>query len=123
MYVKALHTNIPNNEGIAAVKQKHDNYTRKTVATLEITTFSALILTLNNFIFNSKLYLHIKGCAMGTICTPTYANMSMSKFEKRYDCPFIKNKSSSYLHFIRLTLKNCSFPITCIAKKRCPGSR
>ena len=50
MDVKALHKNIPNIEGI--VNRKHDNYTKKTVATKEITTFLALILTLNNFIFN-----------------------------------------------------------------------
>ena len=52
MDVKALYTNIPNNEGIAAVKRKHHNYTKKTVATKVITSFLALILTLNNFIFN-----------------------------------------------------------------------
>ena len=33
MDVKALHTNIPNNEGIAAVKRKHGNYPNKIVAT------------------------------------------------------------------------------------------
>ena len=37
MDVKALHTDIPNIEG--TVNQKHDNYTKKTVATKEITTF------------------------------------------------------------------------------------
>ena len=46
MDVKALYTNILKNEVIA------------------------LILTLNNFIFNSKFYFQIKGCAMGTICAP-----------------------------------------------------
>ena len=54
MDVKALYTSIPNNEGIAAVQRKQDNYTKKTVATKVITTFLALILTLNNFIFNSS---------------------------------------------------------------------
>ena len=37
---------------------------------------------------------------MGTICTAKYANMFKSKFEERYNYPLIKNKSSSYLHFI-----------------------
>ena len=100
MDVKALYKHVPNNEGIAAVKQKHDNYTKKTAATKVITTFLALILTLNNFIFNSKFYFQIKGCAMGTICAPTYTNMFMSEFEERYIYPLIKNKSSSYLRFI-----------------------
>ena len=33
MDVKVLYTNIPNNDGIAAVKGKHSNYTKKTAAT------------------------------------------------------------------------------------------
>ena len=84
MDVKALYTNIPNNEGIAAVKRKHDNYPNKSVATKVITTFLALFLTLNNFISNSKFCLQIKGCAMGTICAPTYA----------YSCPSLKRNTS-----------------------------
>ena len=51
MDVKNLYTNIPNDEGIVAVKRKHGNYTKKNVAT-KVTTFLALILTLNNFMFN-----------------------------------------------------------------------
>ena len=78
MDVKALYTNIPNNKSIAAVKEKCDNYTNKSVATKVITTFLALFLTLNNFIFNSKFYLQIKGCAMIIICGPTCANIFMS---------------------------------------------
>ena len=65
MDVKALYTNI-NNEDIAAVKRNHDNYTKNTVATKVTTTFLGIILTLNNFIFHSKFYLQIKGCALGT---------------------------------------------------------
>ena len=98
--VKALYKDIPNSEGIAAVKGKHNNYTKKTIATKVIATFLALSLTLSNFIFNSKFYLQIKGCAMGTICAPTYANIFLSEFEERYIYSLIKNKSSSYLHFI-----------------------
>ena len=54
MDVKSLYTSIPNNEGIASVKKKYDHYPNKTIPTKIITTFLALILTLNNFIFNSK---------------------------------------------------------------------
>ena len=100
MDVKALYKNIPHNEGIAAVKRKNDNYTKKTVATKVITTFLALIWTQNNFIFNSKFYLQIKGCAMRTIYAPIYTNIFMSEFDERYIYPLIKNKSSSYLRFI-----------------------
>ena len=97
---KSLYTNIPNNEGIASVKKKYDHYPNKTIPTKIIVTFLALILTLNNFIFNSKFYLQIKGCAMGTICAPSYANIFMSEFEEKHIYPLIKNKSVIYLCYI-----------------------
>ena len=100
MDVKSLYTSIPNNEGIASVKKKYDRYLKKTIPTKIIATFLALILTLNNFIFNSKFYLQIKGCAMGTICAPSYATIFISEFEEKYIYPLIKNKSVIYLHYI-----------------------
>ena len=78
MDVKSLDKSIPNDEGIVSVKKKYDRYLKNTIPNEIITTFLALILTLNNFIFNSKFYLQIKGCAMGTICAPPYANIFMS---------------------------------------------
>ena len=98
--VKALYMNIPNNEGIATVKQKHESYRNKTVATKVITSFLPLILTLSHFIFNSKFYLQIKGCAMRVIYAATYAKIFMSELEERYIYSLIKNESSSYLRFI-----------------------
>ena len=74
MDVRSLYTNIPNAEGISAVTRAFDNYSNKTTTTKVITTFLALILTLNNFVFDCIHYLQTKGCAMGTICAPTYAN-------------------------------------------------
>ena len=52
--VKALCKNIPNNEGIPAVRGKQDNYIKKTVATKLITTFLALILTLKTLILTQN---------------------------------------------------------------------
>ena len=79
MDVKSLYTSIPNNKGIASVKKKYDHYPNKTIPTKIITTFLALILTLNNFIF--------KVCAMGTICAPSYANIFMSELKKKAYLP------------------------------------
>ena len=66
MDVKVLYTNIPNNEGIAVVKQKHDNWAKEIVTTKVLETFLALILTRKNFSFNLKFFLQIKGSGMGT---------------------------------------------------------
>ena len=100
MDLKSLYTSIPNNKGTASVKNKYDHFPNKTIPTKIITTFLALILTLNNFIFNSKFYLQIKGCAMGTICAPSYLNIFMSEFEEKHIYSLIKNKSVIYLRYI-----------------------
>ena len=88
--------NIPNNECIVATKKKYDSHIHKTLTT-KIITFLALICTLNNFAFNSKFYLQIKGCTMGTICGPVYANIFMGKFEQKYIYPLTKDKSILFL--------------------------
>ena len=98
--MKSLYTNIPNNEGIKAVKETYDNHPIKTVATKVIMTFLSLILTFNNFVFNSINYLKIMGCAMGTIFGPVYANIFMDQFAKQHIYPYIKNKSILYLRYI-----------------------
>ena len=100
MNVRSLYTNITNNEGIAATKKRYDSYSHKTLPTKIITTFLALILTLNNFVFNSKFYLQIKGCATGTICAPTYANIFIAEFGQKYIYPFTKDKSVLFVRYI-----------------------
>ena len=64
MDVKSLYTNIPNDEGIQAVKDyisKSDVNKMKPV----ITAFPRLILTLNNFSFDDASYLQVSGVSMG----------------------------------------------------------
>ena len=75
MDVRSIYTNIPKAEGTSAVKRAFDNYSKKTTSTKVIATFLALILTLNNFVFDCIHCLQIMGCAMGTICAPAYANI------------------------------------------------
>jgi len=40
-----------------------------------------LVLTCNNFTFDDKHYLQIRGRAMGTRMAPSYANVFMGKLE------------------------------------------
>ena len=94
MNVRSLYTSIPNSEGIAATKKRYDSYIHKIIA-----TFLALILTLNNFVFNSKFYLQIKDCAMGTICAPAYVNIFMAEFEQKYVYSLIKDKSILFTNY------------------------
>ena len=80
------------------MKKKHDHYPKKTIHSKIIITF--LILTIKNFILNSKFYLQIKGGAIGTICAPSYVNTFMLEFEEKYIHPLIKTKSVIYLCYI-----------------------
>ena len=99
MDVRALYTNIPNDEGIQAVREKL-NESPSILPSRVITTFLSLILTLNNFIFNGINYLQILGCAMGTKCAPSYANIFMGKFEETHIYPRILNKTRIFLRYI-----------------------
>ena len=87
-------------EGIKAVKKSLDSHPKQTVATKVITTYLAFILTLSNFIFNCRNYLQTKGCAMGTICAPSYTNIFIDHFEKKLIYSFIKGFLLIYLRFI-----------------------
>ena len=97
--VKCLYTSIPNAEEIKAVKESFDKHTSKNVTT-KVITFLALILTLNNFVFNCKNYLQIKGCVTGTICALSYANIFRDRFEKKYIYSFLQGLALMYLRFI-----------------------
>ena len=97
MNICSLYTNIPNKEGIEAVETILE---RKSIGTRIISTFLPLVLTLNNFVFNSRNYLQIKSWAMGTKFTPSYANVFIDLFEERYIYPLIEKISKIYLRFI-----------------------
>ena len=81
MDVKALYTNILNDKGLQALTEAIDKKQHKNVATTIIVKLMSLILTLNNFVFNDKNYLQIKGCAMGTICAPHSQTYSWENLE------------------------------------------
>ena len=99
LVVWSLYTNIPHKEGIEAVKQKLKK-SKPSINIKVILTFLKLILTLNNFVFNGINYLQKKGCAMGTKCAPSYANIFMGWFEEKFIFPLLTNLSDFYLRFI-----------------------
>ena len=100
MDVRSLYTNISNAVGTSAVKRAFDNYSKKTTSANVITTFLALILTLNCFEFDCKHYLQIKRWATGTICAPAYANIFVTNFDLKYTSPCIEDKTNIFLGFI-----------------------
>ena len=96
--VRSLYTNIPNEEGINVIRNVLQ--LKRNKLTTVITAFLWLILTLNNFIFNSTHYLQLLGVAMGTKCAVIYANLFMSHFEETYIYNLIRNNCPFYKRFI-----------------------
>ena len=47
-----------------------------------------------------KTLSEIKGCTMGKICAPAYANILMAEFEQKYIYPLKKGKSILFLCYI-----------------------
>ena len=88
--VRSLYTNIPHKEGLEAVKQKLKK-SKPSFNIKVILTFLKLILTLNNFVFSGINYLQKEGCAMGTKCAPSYANIFMVWFDERFIFPLLTN--------------------------------
>lgn len=102
MDVRSLYTNIPNNEGLEAVR----TYFRSRAAPGDqilskvICTFLSLILMLNNFLFNGENYVQVNGASMGTKCAPTYASLFMGRFEEMHILPKIRDKVLLYVRYI-----------------------
>ena len=95
--VRSLYTNIHHTEGIKAVKQKFKK-SKPSISIKVILTFLKIILTLSNFVFSGINYVQKKGCAMGTNCAPSYANIFVDWFEEKF--PLLANLSDFYLRFI-----------------------
>ena len=72
------------------VKQKLKK-SKPSISIKVILTFLKFILTLSNFVFNGINYLQEKRCAMGTKCSPSYANIFMGWFEEKFIFPLLKN--------------------------------
>ena len=80
--VTSPYTKIPHNEGIDACRFILQKRTNKHIPTETICDLIRIILTMNNFTFNSKQYLQKHGTAMGTRIAPSYANLFLSNFER-----------------------------------------
>ena len=102
MDVKSLYTNIPNTEGMEAVKACFRARAKPGDGALSkvIIQFLTLILTLNNFLFNDEHYIQVNGCSMGTKCAPTYACIYMGWFENQFILPKIRRFANTYVRYI-----------------------
>ena len=83
MDVKSLYTVIPHHDGLRALKFFFDKRPIQEPSTTVLLRLAELVLTLNNFSFDSEHYQQISGVAKGTKMDPNYANLSVGFVEKQ----------------------------------------
>ena len=95
--VSALYTNIPNVEGISAVRDAliHRPGPYPTPMILRLLHY---VLSYNYFEFDNKFYQQIMGCAMGTKCAPNYANLFMGQLELKLQSSAAKKPIVWFFH-------------------------
>lgn len=99
MDVASLYTNIPIKEGINCVKEIFERYPDSKRPDEELIKLLEINLLRNDFVFNGKFYLQIKGTAMGKKFAPAYANIFMANWEEEV-FPKCKIKPAQYLRYL-----------------------
>lgn len=97
--IDSLYTNIPIEAGIQAVKNIFQKYPDPTRPDEELLQLLRINLTKNDFEFDEKYFLQIKGTAMGKRFAPAYANIFMAEWETKVLalCP---KKPIHYLRYL-----------------------
>ncbi len=100
MDVKGLYTNIPNADGLQALKyflEKEDNLQIPIHCILRL---AELVLTLNCFEFDGQCYSQISGTMMGSPFSVNYSCLAMSHQEVLVDEAYGGEKPMIYLRYI-----------------------
>lgn len=99
MDVENLYTNIETNRGMEAVKAKMEKYPDSSRPDSHILQLLHLSLTKNDFDFDGKHYLQIKGTAMGKKFAPAYADIYMSNWEETI-LPKCEKQPACYFRYL-----------------------
>ena len=102
MDVKGLYTNIPNRDGLVALKyhlERRQNEENE-IPNTTILRLAELVLTENCMEFDHQYYKQISGTMMGTPFGPEYACCFMIYVEERFFDQYQHDKPSVYLRYI-----------------------
>lgn len=99
MDVDNLYTNIPILAGIECVSNIFWAYPDPKRPDDELLKLLEINLTRNDFMFNDKFFLQIKGTAMGKKFAPAYANIFMANWE-REALPKCPKQPTCYLRYL-----------------------
>eukprot|EP00061_Rhincodon_typus_P001001 g13404.t1 len=82
MDIQSLYTCIPHADGLKALRIFLSCRPDQSPSTDTLFRLTELVLTLNNFSFNSSHFLQMKGVAMGTCMGPSYACLFVGYMEQ-----------------------------------------
>ena len=80
--VTSLYTNSQHADGLKATCDALNSRSNPCPPTNQLVRLLELVFTLKTFQFNGIHYLQTQGTAMGTSCTPSYANLMMGALKK-----------------------------------------
>lgn len=80
--IDSLYTNIDTEAGLKAVKKWLKRYPDKTRPDEHLLELLKINLTQNDFEFDKKFYIQVRGTAMGKRFAPSYANIYMAEWEE-----------------------------------------
>ena len=97
--VSSLYTNIPHNEGIAAINRMMEETGTDTLLRMFISNLAHQVLSKNFFNFNGQLFEQTQGTAMGTRMAPNYAIIFIHYLETNFLSNYPKHPKT-WLRFI-----------------------
>ena len=100
MDITSLHTVIPNNEGLQALKYFFNKRAINKPSSETLLRLGELILTRNYFSFGDNHYKQINGAAMGTKMGPGYANLFVGFMENKIFSNYRGPKPDLYKRYI-----------------------
>ena len=100
MDITSLHTVIPNDEGLRALKHFFDQHTVREPSSETLLRLTELVLTLNCFSFWGHYYKKTNGVAMGTKMGPSYANLFVGFIEHQFFSQYHGPKPELYGRYI-----------------------
>ena len=83
MDVSALYPSVPQEEGLVSLRGALDRRPDQSVSTEYLVKMMRVVLTMNTFEWDKKLYRQVVGTAIGTQAAPTFCGLFMGDLEER----------------------------------------
>ena len=83
MDVTALYPSVPQEEGLSSLDRALERRGDKSIPSAFLVKLMRLVLTMNTFVWDTKLFKQIMGTAIGTRSAPTFCGLFMGELEEK----------------------------------------